>query len=104
MAFGKKHKKVQKPQTLRMKKRLLDSIRDGHVQVRPCLKPIKGYALSEELKQTLFHEAVLHVPTEIDYLVSQTVEGMGYEEKDVRIAFYEGREELQFEIFPPEPV
>lgn len=102
MAVGKK-RKVEKPQCLRITTKLLNSIRDGHLQIRPCKKNIKD-GLTEQLKHDLFHVRVLHVPTEIDYLLAQTVDGMGYEQKDVRIAFYEGREELRFEIFPPEGV
>jgi hypothetical protein len=105
MAFGKKPRKVEKPQVLILKKKTLDSIRDGHVQIRPTTKKAKdGIRLSEEHKHMFFHHAVLHVPTEMDYLIAQTIEGMGYPQEAVRVAMYEGREELRFEIFPPEEV
>mgnify|MGYP003417987745 CR=1 FL=1 len=102
MTFGKK-RKIDKPQVIKMKKRTLDQLRDGSLQVGPCKKKIKD-GLTEAHKKMIFGHPVLHVPTEIDYFLAQTIEGMGYEQKDVRVAFYEGREEIRFEIFPPESV
>lgn len=98
MAIGKKR---SKPKLLVLKKATLDSIRDGRVQVRPNNNK---NGLSEELKHELFYRSVLHVPTEIDYLLTQAIESMGFDQNSVRVAFYEGHEELRFEIFPPEGV
>lgn len=103
MSFGKKPKKYSKPQMLRMTVKTLDSLRDGCLVVDPCKKNIKD-GLSEAHRKMLFQKAVLHVPTEIDYIVAQTIEGMGYDQNEVRVSFYEGRKEISFEIFPPESV
>lgn len=51
-----------------------------------------------------FQKRVLHIPTEIDYLLAQTIEGMGFEQEEVKVAYYEGAKEISFHIFPPEGV
>ncbi len=102
MSFGKR-RKVDKPQILHLKKHSLNAIRAGELVVEPCKKKIKD-GLSAVHKKMFFNTAVLHIPAEIDYLIVQTIEGMGYEQKDVRVAMHEGLQELRFEIFPPESV
>lgn len=88
-------------QRLYIKTKTLDGLRDGYCKTEPCKQPITD-GLSDLHRNLIFTAQVLHVPTEIDYLIAQTVEGMGYHQDEIRVAFYEGRHELQFEIFPPD--
>lgn len=102
MPIGKR-RKIEKPQRLQMSVKFLNGIRDGYCQVAPCKKHITD-GLTDLHRNMLFSVPALHVPTEIDYLVAQTIEGMGYDQDECRIAVYEGRHEFQLEIFPPDGV
>lgn len=103
MAIGRRHK-VGEPRILTVETKLLNALRDGKLSnlmswKGPVLNPS---ALSEKRKNMIFGIPVLHIPSEIDYMCSQVIEGMGYDQREVKVAFYEGHKEFRFEFFPPE--
>lgn len=102
MSIGKK-RKINRSQSLRLPVKFLNGLRDGRCYVSPCKKHITD-GLTELHRNMIFTARVIHVPTEIDYLVAQTIEGMGYEQHECRVGVYEGRHELHLEVFPPEGV
>jgi hypothetical protein len=83
-----KKRKIFEPQFLKLRKSFLDALSVGKVE-----------NLSLE-----FQGRVLYIPQEIEYLIEQTIDGMGFEKGEVVVSFFEDPTDISFTIRPPEPV
>ena len=52
----------------------------------------------------MFQKRVLNIPNELDELLYQTIELMGYEKHEVKVGYYESTNQIEFEVFPPQQI